>query len=106
MTINSSIADLEISLRNLYGNDQEVIAHQKNRYKKLSNDFENIFGSQPEKYFSSPGRVEISGNHTDHNHGKVIAASINLDAIAAASPSNNNSVVLYSDQYSESYRRG
>ena len=35
-------------------------------------------------FFSVGGRSEISGNHTDHNHGRVIAASINLDIIAVA----------------------
>ena len=69
----------------------------------LTNCFEDIFKSRPVKYFSSPGRIEISGNHTDHNHGKVIAASINLDSIAAASPNSNNKVVIYSEKYPEPF---
>ncbi len=102
MSTNSSVPDSAISLENVYGNDEKIIFHQRNRYKKLSDNYEKIFGVIPEKYFSSPGRTEISGNHTDHNHGKVIAASINLDSIAAASP-NNNEVVLYSEKYTEPF---
>ena len=102
MSINSSIPDSAISLENIYGNDEKIISYQRNRYNKLSNNFKKIFGTNPEKYFSSPGRTEISGNHTDHNHGKVIAASINLDSIAVASP-NNGYVVLHSAQYEEPF---
>ena len=40
--------------------------------------------------FSSPGRTELGGNHTDHNHGKVLAAAVNLDTISAASKTNTN----------------
>ena len=97
---NSSVTDLEITFQDVYGNDDKIISYQRNRYKQLGEKFENIFGGIPEKYISSPGRTEISGNHTDHNHGKVIAASINLDSIAAVS-ANSNDVVLYSEGYTE-----
>lgn len=99
MNIKISATDSEIYLRDLYTNDEKIISYQKNRYKKLADAFENIFKSHPAKYFSTPGRTEISGNHTDHNHGMVIAASINLDSIAAASTNINNEVVLYSEGY-------
>lgn len=102
MNINLSAVDSEISLQKLYGNE-EMLAYQRNRYRKLSKDFEKIFRTRPAAYFSSPGRTEISGNHTDHNHGKVIAASINLDSIAAAVPNNKNEVVLYSERYAEPF---
>ena len=102
MSINSSIPDLTVVLQSIYGCDEKVILEQKNRYKRLSEEFEKKFGTIPEKFFSSPGRTELSGNHTDHNHGKVIAASINLDSIAAASP-NNKEVVLYSEEFSEPF---
>ena len=93
----------ELSLQDLYGNNENILDYQKRRFRKLENSFENIFKIKPVKYFSSPGRVEISGNHTDHNHGKVIAASINLDSIAAASPNSDNEVVLYSETYPEPF---
>lgn len=69
----------------LYG--AENIPTQTERYKNTVNEFAKLFGADREiSLFSVAGRSEISGNHTDHNHGKVLAASINLDIIAAASP--------------------
>ncbi len=103
MSINLSDADQEISIQNLYGNDFHN-GYQKNRYRKLLNDFEKIFGEQQVRYFSSPGRTEISGNHTDHNHGKVIAASVNLDSIAVVSRNDTNEVIFYSEQFEEPFK--
>jgi galactokinase len=103
MNLNDAKHTLEKYLGNLYGLDEKILDYQRSRYKKLTNCFEDIFKSRPAKYFSSPGRVEISGNHTDHNHGKVIAASINLDSIAAASPNSDNKVVLFSETYPEPF---
>ena len=50
--------------------------------KTLDAGFAAAFGGTPERYFSAPGRTEIGGNHTDHQHGEILATSINLDAIA------------------------
>ena len=102
MSTNPSIADLAVPLQSIYGSDRRIISEQEIRYKKLSENFEEIFGIRPEKFFSSPGRTEICGNHTDHNHGKVIAASINLDSIAAVS-ANDKDVILYTAQYEEPF---
>ena len=49
----------------------------------LDAGFAATFGTAPERYFSAPGRTEIGGNHTDHQHGRVLAAAVNLDMIAA-----------------------
>jgi len=92
----------ESSFQNLYGNDEREFNRQKDRYRKLGADFKNYFGRIPVKYFSSPGRTEISGNHTDHNHGKVIAASINLDSIACAAKC-DSAVEIYSDGYEKPF---
>ena len=46
--------------------------------------FREKFGEQEVHFFSTPGRTEIGGNHTDHNYGRVLAGSINLDSIAVA----------------------
>jgi galactokinase len=51
------------------------------------------------RFFSAPGRTEVCGNHTDHNHGKVIAAAINLDAVACAEKTDNNVISVKSDKY-------
>ncbi len=69
----------------LYG--KENIDKQIQRYTSTVEEFAKLFGEEREvSLFSVAGRSEISGNHTDHQHGRVLAASINLDIIAAASP--------------------
>ncbi len=88
----------EYSISEIYGNDKSAIITQKIRYEKLKNKFSEVFGYKPYEFFSSPGRTEISGNHTDHNRGKVIAASINLDSIAAAAKHNEH-IKIFSDGY-------
>ena len=61
--------------------------------------FEKQFHQKPFRFFSAPGRTEICGNHTDHNHGRVLAAGINLDAIAVASKNDENIVRVKSRGY-------
>lgn len=96
MSKNLPVVKNGICLRNLY--DEGTIEYQKKRYNKLYEDFGRIFGERPEKYFSSPGRTEISGNHTDHNNGIVIAASINLDSIACVIQGGKK-IEVYSDSF-------
>ena len=74
-------------LAGLYGCAQgETPAHAK-RFLEVMDRFEEAFGAVPETaLFSSPGRTEIGGNHTDHQLGCVLAGSIDLDIIAAAAP--------------------
>lgn len=59
-----------------------------------------LFGTIPDAIFSTSGRTELGGNHTDHNHGKVIAGSINLDTIAAVHEVMDYTVTLISEGYS------
>ena len=82
---------------------KEKLDAQLLRYSNLISKFEEKFREKEHKLFSSPGRTEIGGNHTDHNHGKVIAASIDLDSIAAASPNSDNKVILYSEGYEKPF---
>ena len=82
----------------LYG--AENVNAQKVRYISTVNEFANLFGADREiSLFSVAGRSEISGNHTDHNHGKVLAASINLDIIAAASPRDDLHINIKSEGF-------
>ncbi len=69
------------------------------RAQKLYEQFVKSEGKKPEYIFSSPGRAEILGNHTDHNHGKVMVASINCDILCFASPTEDNWITLYSEGY-------
>ena len=52
-------------------------------YDLLKEKFKNQFGNAPKYIFSAPGRSEISGNHTDHQHGYVMAAAVNRETVAA-----------------------
>ena len=82
----------------LYGKEQ--ILDQRQRYCETLDHFSEIFGENRDvKLYSAPGRTEVSGNHTDHNNGKVLAASVNLDVIAVVSISEDNTVRLQSQGY-------
>ena len=75
---------------------------QKQRYKHAVAAFAEHFGSIGEhRFFSAPGRTEICGNHTDHNHGKVFAASVNLDVIAVVEPTDDGKIVIKSEGFPE-----
>ena len=74
----------------------------KTRLNKLVNSYEAEFGSNTEVgLFTAPGRTEICGNHTDHQHGCVLAGAIDLDAIACAAPNGTNTVRIKSEGYPE-----
>ena len=77
--------------------DEAKIAYQKDRYVKAIEKFETLYGESDVEIYSAPGRSEISGNHTDHQHGEVLAASINLDAIAIVKK--NDVIRVVSDNY-------
>ncbi len=87
----------------IYGTQEESLQKQKSRYKNLARNFKKIFDSSPTHFFSAPGRTEISGNHTDHNHGQVLAAAVNLDAIAAVRENGGKLIRVYSEGYPEPF---
>ncbi len=88
------------ALRMVYVSKEEI-NRQKKRIAKLLDSFAMLFGRDKNiELFSAPGRTEVGGNHTDHNHGRVLAAGINLDAIAAAATNEENIVRVKSDGYS------
>ena len=67
-------------LEDLY-EDAGLVDYQKDRYANALNKFIELYGDENVSIYSAAGRSEISGNHTDHQHGRVLAGSINLDAI-------------------------
>lgn len=86
---------LDNRLVTLYG--EENINFQRHRYAEAIEEFAALYGADREvSLFSVPGRSEISGNHTDHNRGCVIAAAVDLDIIAVASPTAENTVTIKS----------
>lgn len=91
--------DYDARFKRVYVTDEAVKA-QYERYVSLAEDFAALFGEDRDaRLFSAPGRTEVGGNHTDHNHGRVLAASINLDAIAVASKNDENIVRVKSRGY-------
>lgn len=96
--LESGVADT--TLAELYG--EENIAAQKERYLAAVHKFEELYGDREEVgIYSVSGRSELSGNHTDHNHGCVIAASIDLDIIAVAAKTGDNIIRLKSEGFGE-----
>lgn len=79
--------------------DSQKIEYQRKRYYKAIETFEENYGVGEIEIYSAPGRSEIGGNHTDHQHGQVLAAAINLDAIAIVRPINQLIVEIISDGY-------
>lgn len=77
--------------------------HEKStlRFEKLAENFAGNFHSDKAEFFSAPGRTEIIGNHTDHNGGLIVAASINLDTIGAAYPNDTDIIRINSEGYDE-----
>ena len=75
-------------LKDLYI-DKSQLEYQRKRYINALNRFTQLYGEGDVLIFSAPGRSEIGGNHTDHQNGKVLAASINLDIIAIVRPVNS-----------------
>lgn len=84
--------EMDGKLTAVYVQPSEV-KKQRRRYVRLIEDFIYFFGDDRDVIITSaPGRTEVCGNHTDHNNGKVLAASINLDAVAVAAKSKGNLV--------------
>ena len=78
--------------------DESLLDTQKERYIAAIEKFISFYGDKEVEVFSAPGRSEVSGNHTDHQHGEVLAAAINLDIIAITAPRDGEIKVL-SDDY-------
>ena len=69
------------------------------RIEKLLAQFHTLFGEKDARIWSAPGRTEIGGNHTDHQLGKVVAASVDMDMLAAAAANGTNTVNVKSEGY-------
>src|SRR5680860_1154300 len=80
----------------LYGIDAGILKEQASRYTSLMNEFGETYGTDDVALFSSPGRTEIGGNHTDHNYGRVLAGAVNLDNIAVAAGNGSNVIRIKS----------
>lgn len=88
----------KIDYKDIYCTD-EAAALQPDRYARAAEEFTRAFGRSPLAVFNAPGRTEIGGNHTDHQHGEVLAASINKDAIAMAAPREDGRVNILAEGF-------
>ena len=79
--------------------DESKLASQRTRYVNALNEYKKLFSDELDGIYSAPGRSEIGGNHTDHQHGETLAASINDDAIAAVRHTDNDTVNVLSEGY-------
>ena len=90
---------LDKTLTYVYG--EAALETQKKRYINAIDEFWKLYGDRDISLFSVAGRSELSGNHTDHNHGCVVAASIDLDIIAVASARNDGVIRVKSEGFPE-----
>jgi len=81
-------------LSEFYGSG--ALEYQRSRYIEAVESFGELYGERECCIYSTPGRSEISGNHTDHNYGKVIAAAVDLDIIAVVSKNDKGVVSVKS----------
>ncbi len=81
--------------------DENKIAYQRERYQKALEAFKTCYGDSDVSIYSAPGRSEIGGNHTDHQHGEVLAASVNSDAIAVVEKINEPWVYVISHGFEQ-----
>lgn len=88
-------SEFEKIVLDLYGSS----VGQADRYKKLYLSHIDNYGLSEGSFFSSPGRIEVIGNHTDHNHGKVLTAAISVDTLAFVTATDDNIVRVNSEGY-------
>lgn len=79
--------------------DAEKLDYQRKRYIETIKKYEETFGEGEVEIYSAPGRSEVGGNHTDHQHGMVLATSINLDALAVVGASKDENIHVMSEGY-------
>ena len=94
----SNVNQVENQFIKLYG---ENTIKQRNRYQKAFSVFFDTFKENQCYVASSSGRVEVCGNHTDHNGGRVISSSISLDTLAMFLPTNDNVIHIKSEGYKD-----
>ena len=88
---------LDEALERLYG--AAKLESARSRCAGVLEGFAKTFGKEAEALFSAPGRTELGGNHTDHERGRVLAGSVDLDILAAAAPNRSGVIRIQSEGY-------
>ncbi len=84
----------------IYSSDPTGSAFQTHRYLRLLQRHQDLFHAREPLYiFSSPGRIELAGNHTDHNNGLVLASAVNVDILCVASPRSDHIISIESEGF-------
>jgi len=86
-----------VELRQLY--PDKSVKEAQSRVALAVDGFNRVYGKTEPRLFSAPGRTELCGNHTDHQNGRVIAAAVNLDNVAAALPNGENVIRIFSETH-------
>ena len=102
-TISTLIEELKAGvhdsrLKELYV-DEALVPSQRERYIAALKEFEKLYGEKEVEIYSASGRSEIGGNHTDHQFGKVMATSVNIDTLAVVAPRTDSIVKMKSEGY-------
>ena len=84
-----------VRLENLYSDQLKA----SERINKLREGLAKTWGEGTPRFFSAPGRSEIGGNHTDHQHGHILACAVNLDMLAAVRPNGLNEIRVFSEGF-------
>ena len=92
------LKNIDEKLVSIYGNDKKCISDFYVRLEHILFHLEKIDNSEDVYVFSASGRTELSGNHTDHNNGCVLTASINLDKLAIVTKRDDDKIVVYTDR--------
>lgn len=88
----------------LYGASAEALEQQRVRYMRAVDQFALRFPEATQaQIFSTPGRTEVGGNHTDHNAGRILAAAVDLDVLAVASPNGSGMIRILSEGFPEDH---
>ena len=94
---NNKFSDV---FKDIYGTSEEEMKYQKQRYTDAVKKFSELYPERKDvRIFSASGRTEIGGNHTDHQHGCVLAAAVNLDVIAVAAFHQDGVIRIKSEGY-------
>ena len=98
--MSPALNSLGNAVARVYGDGAQAA---QERFSALCATFTTAFGRDAEAFFSAPGRTELGGNHTDHNNGRVLAAAVDLDTIAAVAPRDDEVIEVRSLGYPEPF---
>lgn len=103
-TLKQNLLDgvYDAKLARVYCKDIKNLQSVHDRICRVADSWMKEFGKNADDavaIFSAPGRTEIGGNHTDHQRGKVLAGSVDMDALACAAPNGTDMVNIFSEGY-------